>query len=113
LRIRSKSQFSGQKKRANKMEFEVELETTRDYTTGFITDSPGKREEIRVERAQESLSSLTRCIEEGVKRYDCSARDLLKGTRRVKPRVPEIIIDTMDKEEGARTKHNTFRPHSS
>ncbi|NVL93490.1 MAG: hypothetical protein HWN71_10700 [Desulfobacterales bacterium] len=84
------------------MEFEVELETTRDYTSGFITDERGQREEIRAKPAQDSLIGLMACIEEGARRYGCSAKDLLKRTKWVKLRAPEIITDTLDKKEGAR-----------
>jgi N-methylhydantoinase A len=84
------------------MEFEVELETTRDHTTGFITDARGRKEEITVKPAQDSLISLITCIEEGSRRYGYSAKDLLERTKRVILRSPEIITDTLEKREGAR-----------
>ena len=84
------------------MAFEVELEARRDSTTGFITDERGRREEIRVKPAQDTLISLITCIEEGAQRYGYSAKDLLKRTKRVKLRSPEVITDTLERKEGAR-----------
>jgi hypothetical protein len=84
------------------MEFEVELETARDYVKGFITDTQGNKEEISVKKDQDSLSSLIKCIEEGARKYSCSARDLLKRAKWVKFVAPEMVMDTLDKKEGAR-----------
>jgi len=84
------------------VEFEVELETTRNYTTGFIKNTQGDTEEIRIKTAPDVLASLIMCIEEGAKKFGYSAQDLLKKTKSVKLRAPEIITDTLANKNGAR-----------
>lgn len=84
------------------MEFEVELETTKNYTTSFVKDTQGDTEEIRIKTAPDVLASLIMCINEGAKKFGYSAQDLLKKTKSVKLRAPEIITDTLTNKNGAR-----------
>ena len=51
------------------MEFEVELETTKNYTTSFVKDTQGDTEEIRIKTAPDVLASLIMCINEGAKKF--------------------------------------------
>ena len=63
------------------MEFEVEVELKGGFTSGSIMDTEGSTEEVRVKSAPDSLTSLLDCIEKGAKRFDYSARDLLKRSK--------------------------------
>lgn len=84
------------------MEFEVEVEIKADFTSGSITDTNGRAEEVRIKTVSDGLTSLMDCIEKGAKGFGYSARDLLKKTKLVKLRAPEIVSDTFEKKRGAR-----------
>jgi N-methylhydantoinase A/oxoprolinase/acetone carboxylase beta subunit len=85
------------------MEFEVELEWTANFTSCLIRDIQGHTEEINLKTAPDGLTSLIKCVEAAAKEFGyASATGLLKKTSSVALRVPEIITDTLAKENEAR-----------
>ena len=85
------------------MAFEIEVDLSGNYTSGVIKNTTqGNIEEIRIETGPDALASLLKCIEEGAKKFNFSAQDLLRKTKSVRLRAPEIITDTLSNKNGAR-----------
>jgi hypothetical protein len=84
------------------MAFEIAIDLTGKAASGFIKETHGGAEESRIERGPDALASLLKCIEEGARKWGCSAQDLLRKTRSVTLRAPEIITDTLANKNGSR-----------
>lgn len=84
------------------MGFEIGIEITRNFTSGLIREIQGRTEEVRIKTNLDALSSLLKCIEEGAKKFGCATQELLKRTRSVKLRAPEIVAETLANKAGAR-----------
>jgi N-methylhydantoinase A len=84
------------------MEFEIGIEITKNFTVGFITESKGRMEEVKIETNLDALGSMVKCIEEGAKRFGLLVPDLLKKTRFVRLQDPEIVTETLANKTGAR-----------
>ncbi len=84
------------------MAFEIEIEMTRNFINTFIREIQGRTEEIRIRTTLDDFTGLIKCVEEGAKKFGFSAQDLLKRTKSVKLRAPEIVPDTLANKSGAK-----------
>ena len=84
------------------MAFEIEIEITRSFISTSVREIQGRTEEIRTKTTPDNFAGLIKCVEEGAKRFGSSAHDLLKRTKSVKLRAPEIVPDTLANRSGAK-----------
>lgn len=84
------------------MEFEIGIEITRNFTSSSIREIQGRTEEVRINATPNDLNNLTKCLEGGANKFSFSAQGLLKRTKSVKLRAPEMVKDVLASKRGTR-----------
>ena len=84
------------------MEFEIEIETTKELEGSSIVETRGHRKGIIIRTAPGDLTGLMKRLENEGGKFGFPARDLLKRTKLVRLRAPEMVADILANREGAR-----------